>query len=93
MSKKLKQLKINQKLKKKLFGEKFFYPCYYCKYIFLYKDLTVEHLIPLSIGGTNNEKNITLACSKCNHNQGKISFQKSKEKRILQDGRVDWRTT
>lgn len=71
---KRKQLKINAQLKRNLFKDIFIAPCYYCLNVFLITDLTIEHLIPRSLGGTNEESNITLACAPCNHQRGKDSF-------------------
>ena len=62
----------NPRLKKKLFGHLCMAPCYYCHQIFLYHQLTVEHIIPLICGGTNDDNNITLACVPCNQKQGRI---------------------
>lgn len=74
----LKQKKTNAKLKKKLFGHLFFAPCCYCRYIFLWADLTIEHLTPLSLGGTNDHSNIALACEPCNKNRGREALQYKK---------------
>lgn len=71
---KKKQLHINQQLKKKLFPLSFIAPCYYCKYVFMFSQLTVEHIIPLSFGGTNEPNNIALACAPCNHQKGKEAY-------------------
>jgi len=72
--KKLAQLKINNSLKKKLFGHLYFKGCFYCKKVFLFKSLTIEHKVPLSLGGTSSPDNIELACRNCNSENGKKSF-------------------
>lgn len=69
---KRKRSRTNVALKKKLFKYVLFTNCPYCKFVFLVEDLTVEHKIPLCLGGTDNQDNITLACSSCNHQKGKI---------------------
>lgn len=69
-----KQSKINPKLKKRLFGHLFMSPCYYCRNVFMLDDLTIEHLTPLCLGGTNDPANIALACSPCNHQRGKEAW-------------------
>lgn len=39
--------------------------------------LTIEHVIPLCLGGTNDPSNIALACGPCNHDRGREAwFQK-----------------
>ena len=37
-------------------------------------DLTVEHIIPFVLGGTNDEANIALACEPCNKQKGREAF-------------------
>lgn len=69
-----KQSKINFSLKKRLYKDVVFYPCCYCKNVFMIEKLTVEHVIPLSMGGTNEDSNISLACAPCNHEKGKQSW-------------------
>ena len=66
-----KQLRINNRLKHTLYANICFYPCYYCKYVFLIHNLTIEHIIPLFLGGMNDSNNISLACRPCNHEKGK----------------------
>ena len=73
--KRKKQKKTNTRLKKRLFGHLAIAPCYYCHKIFIYDDLTVEHIVPLCLGGTNEDSNITLACAPCNHERGKIAWR------------------
>lgn len=76
-AKKHKQKRINTQLKKKLFGHLFISPCYYCKEVFIVGELTIEHIIPLCLNGTNESNNIALACQPCNHSRGRQSwFQK-----------------
>jgi 5-methylcytosine-specific restriction endonuclease McrA len=70
-----KQKKINSRLKARLFGHLAFAPCYYCRRAFIYHHLTIEHIIPLCLGGTNEPSNITLACAPCNHERGKIAWR------------------
>ncbi len=68
-----KQRKINAKLKKR-FNHLFMTSCCYCKVVFMVTDLTVEHIVPLCLGGTNESTNITLACASCNQNKGKEAW-------------------
>lgn len=69
-----KQKHTNAKLKRKLFGHLFIAPCCYCKRVFLVTELTVEHIIPLCLGGTNEPSNIALACQPCNHERGREAW-------------------
>jgi 5-methylcytosine-specific restriction endonuclease McrA len=69
-----RQHRINAKLKSQLFSDKVFAPCCYCKVVFWMSDLTIEHLTPLSFGGSNDPSNIALACAPCNHAKGKESW-------------------
>ncbi|HEY5268330.1 MAG TPA: HNH endonuclease signature motif containing protein [Candidatus Saccharimonadales bacterium] len=69
-----KQSKLNVKFKKKWFGHLFFYPCAYCKKVFIVDMLTIEHIVPLCLGGTNDRDNITLACGPCNQEKGREAW-------------------
>jgi 5-methylcytosine-specific restriction endonuclease McrA len=44
--------------------------CYYCDVSLLNRRTNVEHIIPLSKGGTNHKKNLVLACGLCNKDKG-----------------------
>lgn len=45
--------------------------CCYCSKIFNEENVpTVEHLIPLSCGGSNRFDNLALSCRECNYNKG-----------------------
>lgn len=44
--------------------------CHWCKMEMSYKEATVEHLVPLSKGGTNDIKNLRLAHQSCNQDRG-----------------------
>lgn len=69
-----KQQRLNLQLKKKLFGNIFIFPCYYCRRVFIIDQLTIEHLQPLSMEGTNDASNIALACAPCNQERGRESW-------------------
>jgi 5-methylcytosine-specific restriction endonuclease McrA len=45
------------------------YICQYCKQMFSYKDLTLDHVIPKSKGGKTEWTNIVSACRKCNNDK------------------------
>ena len=40
--------------------------CFYCRSFFGFHRLTIEHVVPLSRGGTNSADNIVAACFMCN---------------------------
>lgn len=40
--------------------------CYYCNRRFSPKELTMDHLIPLSRGGKSNKGNLVPCCKECN---------------------------
>lgn len=46
------------------------YTCHYCGKFD--GDLTIDHLIPLSRGGTNERSNLVAACSACNSEKGQL---------------------
>ena len=41
--------------------------CYYCKTIVNHKELTMDHLIPLSRGGRSTKDNLVPCCKSCNN--------------------------
>jgi 5-methylcytosine-specific restriction protein A len=40
--------------------------CSYCQSIFLPADLTMDHALPLSLGGRSSKSNLVPACKACN---------------------------
>lgn len=46
------------------------YTCQYCHDTFPYKELTLDHVMPVSRGGPKSWKNLVTACHKCNHKKG-----------------------
>lgn len=44
--------------------------CHWCKRWMRFREATLEHIIPLFRGGSNEADNLTLACAKCNHERG-----------------------
>jgi len=40
--------------------------CYYCNHIFLPKELTMDHIIPLGRGGKSEKFNLVPCCKECN---------------------------
>ncbi len=42
-------------------------------------DLTIDHKVPLSKGGTNDLANLQTLCSKCNHKKGTSTIWETKQ--------------
>jgi len=66
-------------LKKHLFKNKKsrgYVTCRYCDRKLTYSQATLDHLRPLSKGGTWAPSNLDFACSKCNSAKGSISLKK-----------------
>ena len=74
-----KQARTNAQLKRRLFGDMCFAPCCYCLNVFFMDKLTIEHVIPRSLGGTNDDSNIALACAPCNNEKGREAWIFKKE--------------
>lgn len=45
--------------------------CCWCRKVLKKEDATLEHLTPLSNGGTNDRFNLDIACFKCNNGRNK----------------------
>ena len=56
--------------KKKLLYRRLPNRCIYCGST---KNLTIEHLTPLSRGGTNEMENLGLSCHRCNNSKGHLT--------------------
>lgn len=54
--------KKSNSFRKKIF-ERDAYRCVYCN---SYENLHIDHIVPLSNGGENNEENLQILCQKCN---------------------------
>lgn len=58
--------------KKRQLVERYGYECrcYWCSQYFSIEQLTLDHLIPTSKGGSNNLENLRLTCRPCNQTRG-----------------------
>lgn len=56
------------------------YTCQYCNHEFSRTHLTLDHVLPLSRGGTTCWENIVAACTKCNGDKGNAVNWKPKYK-------------
>ncbi len=49
--------------------------CAYCGGAFSLSRLTIDHIVPLSKGGSWRNENITVACDSCNQAKGNKLYQ------------------
>lgn len=50
-------------------------PCRYCGDMITRKEATVDHIIPLSKGGSNDKANLVICCLRCNKKKGDVMPQ------------------
>lgn len=62
---------LDKKFKKELLAESIDITCHWCKCFLDQFTATLEHITPLSEGGTYDRSNLTLACVACNEGRGK----------------------
>lgn len=60
--------------KKKQLEAKFGSYCYWCRRYFPINELTIDHLIPKSLGGSDSIENLRLSCKNCNQERGNSLF-------------------
>lgn len=53
------------------------YTCQYCAKKLSEKKLTVDHVVPLSKGGTHEWTNVVAACESCNNKKGAKSLEQA----------------
>ncbi|MBC8392517.1 MAG: HNH endonuclease [Deltaproteobacteria bacterium] len=46
--------------------------CYYCGRPSLPKELTMDHIVPISRGGKTTKSNVVPACKECNNNKKQL---------------------
>jgi 5-methylcytosine-specific restriction endonuclease McrA len=80
-TKRKQQYRINRSLKKQIIEQKKEYNCCYCGISFPIgqTQMTVEHIVALCLGGTNDLSNIDLACRECNQAKGKEDWKKRRK--------------
>jgi 5-methylcytosine-specific restriction endonuclease McrA len=49
-------------------------------------ETTIEHVIPISKGGTNAQNNLMLSCKSCNNERGDTDFEKFRARRMKERG-------
>lgn len=52
------------------------YRCHYCRAPFPYRDLTIDHKVPLYHGGPDTDDNKLTACRPCNRRKGTMSYER-----------------
>jgi len=57
-------------MKRRLFVDQKGYCAGACGYQFAFEDLTMDHIVPRSLGGTNHITNFHLMCAPCNREKG-----------------------
>jgi len=62
-------------LKYKIANGKNYVSCCFCKKPIPISEATLEHIIPLALGGNWNAKNLCLSCATCNRDRGIAKFQ------------------
>lgn len=60
--------------KRKLFHGARLVPCCFCECALSFKLATVEHIVPVSRGGTSDLHNLAISCSRCNTERGTQPF-------------------
>lgn len=63
-----------RKSKRLLFGSRSYVHCCFCKRQIEFDRATIEHILPLSLGGNWTLKNLQLSCSDCNSERGNADF-------------------
>ena len=69
------------------------YTCQYCTKPFAFKELTFDHVIPISKGGKTNWKNIVTCCKKCNTKKAAQTLKESGLKLMNKPKRPSWSAT
>ena len=65
---------FKRSLKRRLFGNRDRVKCCFCRAGLNFHEATLEHIKPLSFGGSWDRKNLTLSCADCNHARGTEDF-------------------
>ncbi|MBW4678665.1 MAG: HNH endonuclease [Microcoleus vaginatus WJT46-NPBG5] len=63
-----------RKSKKRQLIKKFGSCCWWCRKSLREAELTLDHLLPKSEGGSNSLENLRLACFRCNNSRGKSLY-------------------
>ena len=66
--------------------------CQYCGHQFKRDDLTIDHVIPKSLGGTNKWTNVVACCKPCNHKKADQLLAKAGMKLLHKPTEPKWKT-
>lgn len=61
------------------------FACQYCGEVFDYDHLTIDHVLPRSLGGKTSWENCVTSCKSCNHRKGSSTRIKPKVKPFRPD--------
>lgn len=50
--------------------------------------MTIDHIVPLTLGGTNHLSNLVLACYACNQHKGELSYLEYLNSEYLRERRA-----
>jgi hypothetical protein len=50
--------------------------CAYCGCKLIYREMTIDHIKPLILGGGNEDENLLPACRSCNTRKGSLTLEK-----------------
>ncbi len=65
---------VREKVYKKCHGH-----CAYCGCLLDYKDMQVDHVKPLRVGGNDDISNMLPACRSCNHYKASLDLEEFRE--------------
>lgn len=60
--------------------------CHWCGKQMTKSEITIEHLLPKSLGGSNAIANLRLACFTCNNSRGNSLLPPNRINKLAQDG-------
>lgn len=68
--------------------------CYHCGKVLTRKEFTIEHLLPITLGGANDEENLAIACGTCNQEYSKaidqlISRLENEQRKLQKEVQTD----
>lgn len=76
-----KRKKICKLYKDRIFEGITYRTCCFCNKLLTRNTATLEHVIPLSKGGTWKTTNIKVSCSSCNNERGNGDFEEFRKKK------------